>query len=212
MLCCSFTQIVKHKNINLYKTNYNMKNKHKLSFYALVIFFAIYSCDKKTSEAEITQTETTETETTETIDTPTVETELATSIAGTYSFGGDGEKGPGGSVLIYPVNENSALFLLDINRGAPSYNSGQLFGEMKIEDNIGTYVDPDLNCLLKFEFSANQLIVSYGEGQNDCGFGNGVYANNTYSHTDKSVPTHFTNGEGEEIQFEGLTVEKYKQL
>lgn len=184
-----------------------MKNKHKLSFAALIIFFAIYSCDKKTPEAEIT-----ETEIIETIDTPTVEAKPSTSIAGTYSFGDDGEEGAVGSVLIYPVNENSALFFLDVNRGAPSYNSGQLFGEMKIEDNIGAYVDPDLNCLLKFEFGTNQLIVSYGEGQNDCGFGNGVYAGNTYSHTDKSVPTHFTNGEGEEIQFQVLTVEKYKQL
>jgi len=168
--------------------------------------FAISSCDKKTSEPEII-----ETEITETVDTPTVEAETSAGIAGTYTFGDVEEKGPVGSVMVYPLNENSALFYLYVGRGAPSYNSGRLFGEMKIEDNIGTYVDPDLNCLLKFEFNSNQLIVSYGGEQNDCGFGNGVYADNTYSHSDKSVPTHFTTGEGEEIQFEGLTVEKYEQ-
>lgn len=183
-----------------------MKNKHKLTLSALIVLFTIYSCDKKTSETEIT-----ETEITETVDTQSTEAEASTSIAGTYSFGDDVEKGPVGSVMVYPLNDDSALFFLSVSRGAPSYNSGQMFGEMKIEDNIGTYADPDFNCLLKFEFDSNQLIVSYGGEQNDCGFGNGVYADNTYTHTDKSVPTHFINGEGDTIQFEGLTVEKYEQ-
>lgn len=183
-----------------------MKNKHKLSLSAIILMFAISSCDKKTPEPEIT-----ETEIIETVDTPTVEAETSAGIAGTYTFGDDEENGPVGSIMVYPLNENSALFHLYVSRGAPSYNSGRLFGELKIEDNIGTYVANDLNCLLKFEFNPNQLIVSYGDGSEDCGFGYNVYADNTYSRTDKSVPTSFTTGEGEEIQFEGLTVEKYEQ-
>ena len=51
-------------------------------------------------------------------------------IGGTYSFGDNIETGPVGSVKVYPLSENAALFFLDINRGAPSYNSGQLARKM----------------------------------------------------------------------------------
>jgi uncharacterized protein (TIGR02145 family) len=140
----------------------------------------------------------------------------ALNIGGTYSFGDNVEKEAVGSVIVYPLTDSSALFFLDVCRGAPSYNLGQMFGQMTIKDNIGTYDskldDDDINCLLKFEFNSEQLKVTAGEGHDDCGFGHAVYADNTYKRVDKSSPKYFINGEGDTIIFKGLTVEKYANI
>jgi hypothetical protein len=138
------------------------------------------------------------------------------SIGGTYTFGVDVENGPVGSVIIYPQTPTSALFFLDVCRGAPSYNLGQLFGQMTIKNNIGIYDsstdDDDLKCILRFEFSPGQLIVTTDEKCDECGFGHAVYADNTYKLTDKSLPKYFIDGEGDTIYFKGLTIEKYRHM
>jgi hypothetical protein len=135
------------------------------------------------------------------------------SLAGTYAFGDNIEKGPVGSVMIYPLLDNSVLFFLDICNGAPSYNLGQLFGQMTIKDNIGTYNanvnGGDFNCILKFKFTSEELIITTEPGHNDCGFGNNVFADHLYKHIQKTTPRHFINAEGDTILFNGLTVEKY---
>lgn len=133
-------------------------------------------------------------------------------IGGTYSFGEDVETGAVGSVIVYPLTDSTALFFLDVCRGAPSYNLGQLFGQMTLNGNIGRYSeieDEYFNCAVKFEFSKDALNVTTEEGHGECGFGNAVYADNMYKRIDKSIPAYFINGEGDTILFEGLTVEKY---
>lgn len=136
------------------------------------------------------------------------------TIGGTYRYGTDPDKGAAGSVMIYPLNDNTVMFFLDVSRGAPSYNSGQLLGQMTIKDNVGTYDAKQhyeyLDCTLTFEFSGDQLTVTTGDGKNDCGFGHGVYADNTYKLADKSIPSYFINMAGDTFQFKGLTVEKYE--
>jgi hypothetical protein len=141
------------------------------------------------------------------------ESKQALNIGGTYSFGDNVENGPVGSVIVYPTTDNSALFFVDICRGAPSYNLGQLFGKMIIKNNVGTYYskndDYNINCLLKFEFNSDQLKVTTGKGCDKCDFGHAVYADNNYKLIDKSIPKYFIVGEGDTIMFKGLTVEKY---
>ena len=189
--------------------NTYMTNKNKLTSFYLIVVLTIYSCgytdsaENKTSEKATSQTSGKQ------------ETEIKPSlnIGGTYSFGDNVEKGPIGSVIVYPLTDNTALFFLDVCRGAPSYNLGQMFGQMTIKNNIGVYDskldDDDLNCLMKFEFNSDQLIVTTGDGRDDCGFGHAVHADNTYKLVNKSIPKYFINGEGDTIQFKGLTVEKY---
>jgi uncharacterized protein (TIGR02145 family) len=127
----------------------------------------------------------------------------ALSIGGTYKFGVGAEKGPVGSILVYPFANNSALFLLEVSRGAPSYNSGRLFGQMAIKDNVGTYKDADgLNCALKFKFATQELEIVTEEGRDDCGFGGNVSADNKYKLIDKAIPKYYTNVEDEKFLFE----------
>jgi hypothetical protein len=138
------------------------------------------------------------------------------TIGGTYSFGDNVEEEPAGSVIVYPLTDNTALFYLDVCQGSPGYGLGQLFGKMTIKDNIGTFDSKDdqdyFNCILKFKFSSGQLEVLLDSENVECGFGGHVSVDNRYYLTDKNLPKYFIAGEGDTIAFKGLTVEKYKNL
>lgn len=143
-----------------------------------------------------------------------IEKVLTRRYAGTYSFGDDIEKGAVGSVIIYPLSDSTVMFYLDICLGAPSYNLGQLFGQIEINNNIGIYSQFDedsdrltFRCFLKFEFNSDELKITTEYG--DCGFGASVYADNTYKLVDKSLPKYFITGEGDTILFKGLTLEEF---
>ena len=135
------------------------------------------------------------------------------TIAGTYEFGDSKGTGPRGSIIIYPKTANSALFFLDICKGAPSYNLGQLFGEIVFKDGIGIYdsrkYSKHLNCYLKFEFKETTVLITTHENCLGCGFGNGVQADNLYKRTSSNKPKFFINGSGDTILFSGMTVHKY---
>lgn len=185
-----------------------MTTKFKLKISYLITVLTICSCGNTDS----VKNKTLDTTASQSSNEQEIEIKSSLNVGGTYSFGDNIEKGPVGSVIVYPLTDTSALFFLDVCRGAPSYNLGQLFGQMTIKDHIGVYDSQldgdDLNCLIKFEFDSDQLKVTTGEGSDDCGFGHTLYANNTYKLVDKSIPKYFINGEGDTIQFKGLTVEK----
>ena len=129
---------------------------------------------------------------------------------GKYEFGEDIEKGPIGLVSVYPLTDTTALFYLDVNRGAPSYNMGLLAGQMKISNNIGIYnsksTDNEKGCVIKFTFGNNKLEVSTDAKKDDCGFGFNVYADNTYKLVDSKIPEFYISGEGDTILFKDLKI------
>jgi len=187
-----------------------MAAKYKLIYSCLIAVLTIgnysnadsgKSATSGTSPSQITQQQ-------------AIEFKSSLNIGGTYSYGDNVETGPVGSVIVYPLTDNSALFFLDVCRGAPSYNLGQLFGHMTIKNNIGTYdsqIDgDDFNCILKFKFASRQLEVITESGHGDCGFGGNVYADNEYELIDNSIPTYFIIGQGDTILFKDLIVEKYE--
>lgn len=185
-----------------------MTTKNILTFLASIIAFTLLSCDKvDNSSKEITETETNQVD-----KTSQKSNSSSISIGGTYSFGEDIEKGHIGTIFIYPLTKDKALFYLDVNRGAPSYNMGLLFGELTIKENIGFYDsnnDEDLDCAFKFEFTSDQVKVTTKEGHDNCGFGGNVYADFTYKRIDKTLPKYFIEMEGDTVYFKGLTVAKY---
>lgn len=139
---------------------------------------------------------------------------LSVSIGGTYSFGDNVEKGAIGQVKIYPLTDTSALFYLDVCRGAPSYNLGQTLGKIIITDSVGIYA-PDrkndyFDCKLQFNFTGKLLKIKTIDGHNACGFGHGVYADHIYKLENKSIPKYFINGHGDTISFTGLIAYKYR--
>lgn len=174
----------------------------KEKFAALIMTFALIACNNKSGS---------DTNALKTIDS-SVETEpkISVNIGGTYSFGKNIEQEPVGTLFVYPKTSQFALFFLDISTGAPSYNSGQLFGAMTIKENIGTYESEDKQCRLKFKFQGREVKILSARTDEFCGFGNGVIAENTYTLKDKSKPKYFIDGP-DTIYFEGLTLEKYNQ-
>jgi len=129
-------------------------------------------------------------------------------FGGKYEFGDDIEKGPVGLISVYPLSDSTALFYLDVNRGAPSYNMGLLAGKMRIAHNIGIYnsepIDNEKGCVIKFTFGNNQLQVNTDANKDDCGFGFNVYADHSYKLVDNKIPDFYINGEGDTILFKGL--------
>lgn len=125
---------------------------------------------------------------------------LTSKYAGLYSYGTDIEKGGIGTILIYPETDSTVLFYIDLNRGAPSYNMGSLYGRVKITDGKGTfYAKTDLTdqgCKWSFQFNDNSLVIKTIDDQYECGFGGLVYADGTYNRTSTKTPEYFENGEG----------------
>lgn len=136
---------------------------------------------------------------------------LSSKYAGNYSYGKDIE-GPTGSICIYPETDTTVLFYIDINRGAPGYNMGSIYGQMKIVNSIGIFYTKfdylDYGCKLTFHFSKNNLIVK-GIEQEGCGFGNAVYADGNYKKTSNKVLSYFQDKEGEKIYFKRTKPKDY---
>lgn len=80
-----------------------------------------------------------------------------------------------------------------------------------IENSIGRFssneLRSNLSCELEFEFSRNLLIVTSVEGQKNCGFGFGVYADHEFKLVNHSIPQFFIYGPGDTIRFEDLQEE-----
>ena len=128
--------------------------------------------------------------------------------AGTFSYVNDKSKATG-TILIYPETDSTALFYLDVNLGAPSYNMGSLYGRVKVIDGQGMHVSPDQDCQWSIQFSKGKLTIKTIKEFYDCGFGNGVVADGTFEQTSKKTPDHFETPEGKKYFFKTTTPEKY---
>lgn len=127
---------------------------------------------------------------------------------GVYSYGDDIEKGRIGTVTVYTENKDSALFYVDVNRGAPSYNMGLMLGKVKLENGYGIYEHQDEysdgGCKFSLKFKPNELTITTLENQDECGFGHGVYIDGTYTRTSDVQPEFYTNGEGDKVDFKSI--------
>jgi hypothetical protein len=121
---------------------------------------------------------------------------LKPQVGGTYSIG-CGEAG--GILKIYPVSNDVLLFALQIQNGAPSYNSGEIQGKITLKGNVGHYKEE--GCEFKFLFGTYWVIID--EIQDDCPFGAGVSAQGVYTKMNPEIPKTY-NSEGEELYFKNL--------
>ena len=140
-----------------------------------------------------------------------------TTLAGTYKYGGKNENSAFGEALIYPNDNRSFSFYLDLNRGAPSFNMGQLYGRAFLQANKTTWLyqnsDTTKNnrCALTFSFDKGNLVIKTLSDKDDCGFGYGVLADGTYRQSKKSIPTYFITPTEDTVYFKKVTPEVYNQ-
>jgi hypothetical protein len=141
---------------------------------------------------------------------------LKTAIySGVYTFGKNVEIGPVGSVAIYPESDTTVLFYIDICRGAPSYNLGQLYSRLKIENGVATfYTKEDFDqkgCKWKLTISDRILTIKTLDDCDECGFGANVYADNQYALKERKKPVYFVDGHNHKIYFSKTKPEDYQR-
>ncbi len=126
--------------------------------------------------------------------------------AGKYSLGTSIKKGPVGSIEVFAESDSTLLFYISLNRGAPSYNGGYLYGRVVINDGAGLYYnysfDSTIGCKWLFQFSKNRITIETLEDGVECGFGYGVYADGTYKKTAGVRPYFLKEGGNERVYFE----------
>ncbi len=132
-------------------------------------------------------------------------TYATSKYGGTYSFGDNAEKGAVGHISVYPESDSSLLFYLDVNKGAPSYNMGLLFGRMTMNNGTGTYFKKEdyqkQGCKLQFSFQDNAVAIATAKGFEECEFGHGVVPDNNYAKRSSEIPASYISAEGDTIQF-----------
>jgi len=138
---------------------------------------------------------------------------LTEKYSGIYSFGENVEKGPVGSVTVFAETDTTILFFIDICRGAPSYNLGQLYDRLKIENGKGIYFSKydfdEKGCKWEVIIDNNTLTIKTIDNCFECGFGGNVIADNKYIRKTLTKPEYFTNGEGNKFFFNKTSPENY---
>ena len=134
----------------------------------------------------------------------------AQSIHGTYNYG---KASTGyGLLKIHEIDVNHYRFYLEIGRGAPSYNSGALYGTLKFDKKTKTaiYLPASADdCRLELKFTKNKIIVKTVGG--DCGFGGGVYADAVYNLRDNKNPSFLISRANKKIYFDKTPPEKFRE-
>ncbi|MFM2249612.1 MAG: hypothetical protein RLZZ358_539 [Bacteroidota bacterium] len=130
---------------------------------------------------------------------------------GVYSWTSKETKDRGGVIYIYPESNTTVLFYMGLNRGAPSYNMGELYGRMNITNGTGVFFNssyPGSDCKFRLTFSGEKLIAKTMEEKYDCLFGAGVIADGEFSRQSAKIPEYFEGYEGK-VYFKTTKPEQY---
>jgi hypothetical protein len=140
---------------------------------------------------------------------------LTSKYAGTYSYGKDIETGRVGTVVVYPETDSTLLFYIELNRGAPSYNMGSLYGRVKMKQNSGVFYTKfefsETGCKWAFQFSKTSLAIKTVDGMDECGFGFGVLADGAFKKLSDVIPEYFKDMEPRKIFFRDTSPEDYNK-
>ncbi len=146
--------------------------------------------------------------------TPQCATPVSVPVAqysGIYTFGNPStdEEAPQGEAYIYPYDDNTLLFYVYVNIGAPAYNSGAIDGRISVRNGKATYRTrlgtAGNDCVLHFDFRGDTLTIAQGSYNNcDCGFGNRVFLDDTFVRTTPDIPQYFVTIANDTVYFSQL--------
>lgn len=96
-----------------------------------------------------------------------------------------------GQIQVKKLNSEQIVMKFEVNKGAPSYNSGSFFDTLIYKNNKAVYrdIEVDTTCKITFKFDRKGITVleetaNYNWG---CGFGHGVVADGFYKKTSNKV-------------------------
>jgi hypothetical protein len=137
-------------------------------------------------------------------------------FAGVYKYGDNPENGPTGMITVYEESDESILFYIDISRGAPSYNMGNLYDRVKIKSNKGIYYfkdeESDKPCSFSFVFTDNKLTIKTENDSYDCGFGGNVIVDGEYYKVKNAKFDYFIDMTGTKYFFAKTKPEDYAKI
>jgi hypothetical protein len=100
--------------------------------------------------------------------------------------------GYSGQIQVKKIGFDKLVMTFEVNKGAPSYNSGSFVDTLDYKDNKAIYTDPesDSTCKITFYFEKKGVTVKeetadYNAG---CGFGHAVVADGFYKRTSNKTP------------------------
>lgn len=133
---------------------------------------------------------------------------------GTYSYGTRPDSGRTGVIHVYQDSDSTLLFYLELNRGAPSYNSGAIAGQMNIynpgEADFTMVKENDfINCSMNFWFTNDSLYIRTNDQADNCGYGGSVYSHGDFKREKKERPEFFIDRSGEKTWFKDLDWKKW---
>lgn len=138
------------------------------------------------------------------------------TYAGTYGIGNVRSDGGGASIEIYPESDSTVLFYMHIQRGAPSHNTGRLYGRMLVTNGSGVFHTQfdflENGCKWKVRITPRHLFLATVNNQFDCGFGKGVMADGEYKKISSKKPEYFVQSDGRIVYFSKVKPEQYSLM
>jgi len=145
--------------------------------------------------------------------TPLHTTLLTASYAGEYNWGDPKRKEAGGTLYVYPESDSTVLVALDVCYGPPAFHLGNLYRRAVVRRGVGRCAirseEDMLDCRLRLAFSPQAVVITTEPGHGECGFGQGVSADETYRRTSAAVPAYFTDATVDKTFFKKTSPEKY---
>lgn len=127
---------------------------------------------------------------------------------------GKDESGYSQKLFLIRLHANQYRFWLYVIKGYPSYNSGEISGDITVQNNkaLFSYTDSvviGISCRLDFQFQEKRVVIKQGE--ENCGFGHGVSAAGEYPKISSSLTTQDLIGFGQQTRakFSVTTVKAY---
>lgn len=137
-----------------------------------------------------------------------------TQYAGEYNWGDPKRQQAGGTLTVYPESDSTVLVYFDISNGPPAFHLGALLQRAVVRGGIARCAFKEdyaeTGCRLTIAFTPQAARVKTEQGYGECGFGQGVSADETYRRTSTAIPQQFVNGEGAAVKFKGLDPNNYQ--
>ena len=97
--------------------------------------------------------------------------------------------------------------------GPPAFHVGQLYQRAVVRRGVAHCAFREaydsLGCRLRLAFTPPSVVITTEKGHGECGFGQGVWADETYRCTSAAVPQQFDDGGGRKVVFKTTSPEQY---
>ena len=109
-----------------------------------------------------------------------------------------------GEIQVKKLAKDRIVMTFEVNKGAPSYNSGSFVDTLIYKNNrvIHTDAESDTSCKITFDFDKKGVLVKEEteDFNSGCGFGHAVVADGFYKKTSGKVPVLTQPLTGEKLE------------